>query len=288
MTVKPLALFSAFLFILAPFLTWLTVLSYVVIRGLLFPEFALQSNLWQIAGGNAGIPVTQTFAMLSLVAAALTIVGGLFCLRFGKVGVIASSTGLASFLSTSFSLFGNNQTGSTLLITSPGIGVEMVIVGIVVGTVSIRTQPQTIELLFASLRTREGLAKTGLFLALVSLTLDGLNHIALQQLPAFLGVTLAEEVLHLGFILSMISLAGLFAFRRKLAEGEWPKRLIASTFLFLLLDGAYHTYAGQILIFFGHNTTEAILHIVTYYGVALVIIGIFLLTRANGHQAKAR
>jgi hypothetical protein len=270
---------SVFLFI-APFLTWVTVVSVVVFRGVVLTGFAAQSTLWDVAGSNAGLPISQAVPSSAFYAALLLILGSLVVLRRTKLGLVIATLGLVLFAITSYQLFGKTQDGSTITFVSPGIGFFVASVGIVLGAVSNYFKKQPIGILLKSLRTREGLIKAGLFLSVVPLVLDGLNHGALGQLTAFLGRNFTEKGLHVGFFVSLASILALVTLRKSFDFTFYVPRLVIIAFLFLTLDAVYHALlGGGIQNFIGHNSVEILLHISTYYGVALIVIGRLVLKR---------
>lgn len=108
-------------------------------------------------------------------------------------------------------------------------------------------------------------------MALVSLALDGLNHSALGQLPDLLGSSPLEEILHIGFFVGL-GLTAAVLVRVGFEPRLLVRLIVIGTFAFLLADGAYHLYGGDVLDFVGHNSTEVIVHTVTYYGVVLIVI----------------
>ncbi len=276
---NPLLLTCSVFFFLAPFLTWMTVLTLVIVKGFVVTGFAVQSNLWDIANLQAGIPVTKNLALSSLAAAILLILTGLTILKDARIGLPIATAGLTIFAIASYPIFGKIQNGLATAFISPGIGFFLALVATILGVISTQFENRPIGILARDLRSKEGLTRMGLFLAAVPLLLDGLNHAALGQFSDFLGSTATEQTLHLGFMLSIVSLLIAVAVHQRVNVNAWVPRIAVMTFIFLISDAIYHALTGEIQAFIGHNSIEIVLHIAIYYGVALVMIGRVLLRR---------
>ncbi len=269
--VNPLAIVSSLFLLAAPFLTWTTLVAVVKIQGVVVTGFAVQSSLLNIAARNAGFSVTPLLGSISLYSTLLLVSGGLASLRKAKIGLPVAALGFALFGITSFSMFGVEEAGATTTYVSPGIGLFLALFGIALGSLSGSVEKRPIGSLMKSLRTGKGVSELGVFLALVSLALDGLNHSALGQLPDLLGSSPLEEILHIGFFVGL-GLTAAVLVRVGFEPRLLVRLIVIGTFAFLLADGAYHLYGGDVLDFVGHNSTEVIVHTVTYYGVVLIVI----------------
>lgn len=260
--VNPLGVASATLFIVAPFLSWITVSAF---------GLTAESNLFDIAGSRAPLSLPLALPELSLWAAILLVLGGMMLLRMAKIGLPVATAGLALFLIDSYSLFGS-KASIIPIVVAPGIGLLAALTSVGVGALSFRVKRQDLNGLIHRIRTAEGLTELGLFIATLGLVLDGLNHAGLGQLPAFLGTGMVEPVFHMGFLASIFLLAFLFPLRKEFHSVTMNTALIASAFAFIILDASFHISTGEVSGFLGHDLTEIVLHVSTYYGAAFLVI----------------
>jgi len=266
--VNPLSVASASLFIIAPFLPWITVSAF---------GLTAESNLLDIAGSRAPLSTPMAFPEAFLVATTLLLLGGFLLLRMAKIGLPVATAGLVLFLLESYSLFGS-RVSIIPVVVAPGIGFLAALTSVGVGAISFRVKRQELKSLIQRIRTTEGLTGIGLFIAALSLVLDGLNHAALGQLSAFLGTGMVEPVFHLGFLVTIFLLAFLFSLRKEFQSVVINTALIVAAFAFIILDAAYHISTGEVSGFLGHDLTEIILHVSAYYGTAFVVIARLLKT----------
>ncbi len=266
--INPARIASSAFLITAPFLSWITLSTFGLNE---------QSTLWDIARFRTEFPISNNLGTASLWSAVLLILGGLFLTRSVKAGLLVASSGVAAFLLESYPVFGWQPSVIPVLI-SPGIGLSVASVALVLGTLSIAFEARPVSLLAGRLVTRDGTVKVGLSIAALSLALDGLNHSMQGELLAALGNGIVENLLHGALLASLALLVGLV-----LLEKTVPIRLRAglalAAFLFLVLDVTYHISGGSVLNFVGHDPTEVFLHVSSYYGIAFVLIGSFALKR---------
>jgi len=265
MRVNPLSVISAVLFILAPFFSWITVSAF---------GLTAEATLLDVASSKTPLSIPPALPQASLLATILLVVGGLILPKIVRVGLPVATAGLALFLLESYSLFGS-PVSVIPIVVAPGIGLLTALVSIGVGAASFRVRSQELKTLVRKLSTRQGLTEIGLFVATFSLVLDGLNHAVLGQLSAFLGAGLAEPVFHLGFLSAIFLLVFLFSVRKEFQSELMDSALIIAGFAFIILDAAYHISTGGASGFVGHDLTEIVLHVSTYYGTAFLVIGRF-------------
>ena len=265
MRVNPLSVISAVLFILAPFFSWITVSAF---------GLTAEATLLDVASSKTPLSIPPALPQASLLATILLVVGGLILPKIVRVGLPVATAGLALFLLESYSLFGS-PVSVIPIVVAPGIGLLTALVSIGVGAASFRVRSQELKTLVRKLSTRQGLTEIGLFVATFSLVLDGLNHVVLGQLSAFLGAGVAEPVFHLGFLSAIFLLVFLFSVRKEFQSELMDSALIIAGFAFIILDAAYHISTGGASGFVGHDLTEIVLHVSTYYGTAFLVIGRF-------------
>ena len=123
------------------------------------------------------------------------------------------------------------------------------------------------------------MTKLGLVLSTISIVLDALNHTSLGQIPTFLGSNYIEMMTHIGFLLSIACLFLAITFKKNLPSFLPLQAVVMIPLFFLISDLAYHFLNNRIIDFVGHNSVEMSLHFLTYYGIALVIIGNLLVKR---------
>ncbi len=259
--INPLLLVNSGIMIIAPFLSWITLN--------LFGSY--ESNLWQIFNNQAPMQISQTQAIASLFAGVLLIAGGLIVQRSTRIGLLIQAAGLLIFLTPSYSLFGYVRSGFIRFLISPGLGLILASVGLVIGLISFRVGKVPLSLV-SRLRTREGIYKTGLFIAVTAIVIDGLNHTALGEIQGFFGQNLVEEFIHFGFLLPLLVLTVAWSMRERFNLGAWRSRIVLVAFIFLAEDAAYHYLGGTVLSFLGHTSAETFLHLAAYYGFAFLLI----------------
>ncbi len=261
--VNPLSVISAVLFILAPFLSWITVSAF---------GLTAEATLLDVAGSKTPLSIPEALPQTSILAAILLVIGGLLILRMVNVGLPIATAGVALFLFESYGLFGS-PTSVIPVVVAPGIGLLIAVASVGVGAASLRARGEELKILLQGISTRQGLTGIGLFVVILSLALDGLNHAGLGQLPSFLGMGMVEPVFHLGFLVTIFLLGFLFSVRKEFQSVVMNSALVIAIFAFIILDAAYHISTGGVSGFIGHDSTEIILHISTYYGTAFLVIG---------------
>jgi hypothetical protein len=265
--VNPLVLVNSVFMIIAPFLSWITLN--------LFGSY--ESNLWQIYNNQAPLQISQTQEVASIVSGVLLIAGALIVLRSVRIGLLTQTAALLIFLIPTYSLFGYVRSGFIRFLISPGFGLILASVGLVIGFVSFRTEKVPVGAADNYLRTREGIYKAGLFIAVTAIVIDGLNHAALGQVQGFFGQNLVEAFIHFGFLLPLLFLTLAWSMWKGFRLSKWSSRIVLVAFVFLAMDAAYHYFGGTILSFLGHTSAETVLHIAVYYGFALLLISRFFM-----------
>jgi len=253
--------------------------SLVVWNGTLLTGFAIQANLLDIANQHAGISLSQNIVWSSQLSLVFLIVGGLVSLKKAKIGLLIATFGLMTFVLESHALFGNEQNGAIITYNSVGIGFFVAMTGILWGIFSMMQERKPIRVFISHLASKEGLTKLGLILSTISIVLDALNHTSLGQIPTFLGSNYIEMTTHIGFLLSIACLFFAVTFKKNLPSFLPMQAIVVIPLLFLISDAAYHFLNNRILDFVGHNSVEMSLHFLTYYGIALVIIGNLLVKK---------
>lgn len=276
MKVNPARLASALLLISSPFMTWVTIVSVVIYQGVIVFGTAAQSNLMMISAQQLGANVSAFTAEASTLAMVLLVASGFAVIKAPRLGVPLGVAAVASYLIPMYSLFGQTDMGLQETFISPGIGLFVSGAGVVLGAVSHLSKPNTPRALVASMKTGAGLVGLGVPLAVTGLVLDVSNHIALGQLPDFIGQMPLEQFLHLGLVSFVGATLMVFALKGHSAGSRYL--LVASVGALALLsaDAAYSSYIGSLHEFLGHNPTETALHLSVYYGIALTAIGGFL------------
>jgi hypothetical protein len=273
--INPLKLASAFFLVVAPFLTWVTIVSVVIYQGFAVFGTAAQSNLLMVSSQELGTNITQASSIGATASMFLLPTGGLAMLKSAKAGVLIASAGLLAYLIPSYATFGTQTYGYQLTFISPGIGLFVAGAGLVMGSISFLKKSSPIPTLLASLHTRSGLATLGACVGSVGLSLDILNHAALGQLSDFVGSGVIEQALHLGLVagIGALLLTTVFATRNK------DRYLLLASLATMGLLGAdlvNSSVSGSIHDFLGHNPTETVLHVSVYYGIALSLVGILV------------
>ncbi len=274
--VNPLQVASAFFILLSPFLTWVTIVSVVIVQNFAVFGAASQSNLLQVSSQQIGTNISDSAAVEALLSAILLGVGGLITLRSLKVGLPIAALGLLSFLVPFYPMFGASALGAQQTFISPGIGFFLAAVGTGIGVISPATRTQSTRVLIHQLKRGESLAKVGVFVGSVALTLDFFNHLVLGQLPAFVGFGLVAETLHLGLVLGVAAALFVVVLGKRVARDEWLTMAGVGTLVLLGIDASYNLLTGNLDAFLGHNSTETVLHLSVYYGVALLVVSRFL------------
>ncbi|HZW85352.1 MAG TPA: hypothetical protein VFE91_05565 [Nitrososphaerales archaeon] len=270
--VNPARVVSALLLIASPFLTWITIVSVVLYNGAIIFGTAAQSDLMMVSSQQLGTGISAFAAGASTLAIALLIVSGVVMLKSPKVGVPLGAIGLAAYVIPMYAIFGDTTNGFQQTFISPGIGVFVAATGVVLGSLSFFTKPDTLRALAASLKTQRGLASFGVPLAVAGLVLDVTNHTVLGQLPDFIGQIPIEQFLHLGLVAVVSSLLVLLALGKRV-ETKYLLGVSIAALALLSADAVYSTYTGNLHDFLGHNLTETALHLSVYYGIALTAIG---------------
>lgn len=267
--INPLGIVSGFFLLLAPFAGWMTLSAFGFVTG---------SNLWEIANSQTNFPISQRLASAAFYSAILLILGGLVSLKWTKFGLPFAAVALSVFGVESYPTFGTFPSAIPVSVL-PGLGLFLVLAGIVLGLGSLRWGETPLANLLTRLGTRLGLAEAGVFVVGFSLATDGWNHWATGQLSGFLGVTPIEGVIHRVFLLGVASLLLVFLVQKGMMVGSLGGVLVSATFATLVLDAAYHVTTGSVLAFVGDDATEVLLHALTYYGVASLVIARLLLKR---------
>ena len=261
--VNPLRIVSAILLVVSPFLSWITVS---------FFGLTVESTLVDISRSDVHLQVPENLALISTITAIVLILAGLAQLKTAKIGLPLAVVGLVPYLYASSSVYGAPVSVIPIII-APGLGLLISLASIVIGAVSLRVQPQTLDVMLQKFKTRQGITGVGLFLAAVALSLDGLNHAGQRELSSFTGIGIVEPIFHIGFILSITLLTILFSLRKRWASIQANTLIVGVAFMLVLLDAAYHLSTGEVSGFLGHDPTELLLHASAYYGTAFLVIG---------------
>jgi len=276
MGINPLQVMSAALVLLSPFLSWITLVTVVVVNRIAVFGSGVQPTLLSIANAQAGMNLPLGGVTAGLYSTLALLFGGLIALRSRKFGLPLSGLGVGAFVLAFYSIFGSSVQGYEYSFVSPGIGLFVASAGVIIGVISVRIPKGTFSELLGALKTRNGMAGVGVFVGGFSLTLDLLDHWALGQLPAFLGESGVEEVLHLGLLFGVFLSLGLFALRGAYRTDSLLTSTVAFGFSFLVLDGAFHLLTGNPQEFLGHNSSEVSLHLAAYYGLVTMLASRFL------------
>jgi hypothetical protein len=277
--VNLLSLVCSMLLLLSPFLSWINLASLVVANGALLTGFAVQSSLLDIADQHAGISLSQNIVLSSQLSLVFLIIGGVISLRKAKIGLLIATIGLMAFVLESHSLFGKEQNGAITTYSSVGIGFFVAMTGVLWGAFSMMQERKPIRVFISHITSKEGLTKLGLVLSTITIVLDALNHTSLGQIPTFLGSSYIEMMTHLGFLLSIGCLFFAFTYKKNLPSFLPLQAIVMIPLLFLISDAVYHFLNHRLIDFVGHNSVEMSLHFLTYYGIALVIVGNLLVKR---------
>jgi len=172
-----------------------------------------------------------------------------------------------------------DRNGAIITYSSVGLGFFVAMTGILWGVFSMMQERKPLKVFVSHLASTEGLTKLGLILSMISIVLDALNHTSLGQIPAFLGSNYIEMMTHIGFLLSISCLFFAVTFKKNLPSFLPMQAIVVIPLFFLISDAVYHFLNNRILDFVGHNSAEMSLHFLTYYGIALVIIGNLLVKK---------
>ena len=261
--INPLSIVSAALFLISPFLSWITVSAF---------GLTVQSTLPDITRSNVPLDIPQDLPVASAITTILLIIGGLALLRTAKIGLPIAAVGLVVYLSTSYSLY--RTPVSVIPITiAPGLGLVTAIVSEGIAAASLRVQPRPVRTYLLKITSRRGITTIGVFTATTALTIDGLNHIGQGEFSSFIGTGAIEPVFHLGFLVSILLISIFFLARRSWTSPTTNSITIAAAFAFILLDAAYHISTGEVSGFLSHDPTETMLHVFAYYGTAFMLVG---------------
>ena len=267
-----LGIASAIFLIASPFLAWVTIVSVVVYQGFGIFGTATQSDLLGVSAGRVGTDIPAAASVIALVLIIALVAGGLLMLRNPKAGLAVSGIPTLVLVTVISPIFGGNTSGLESTYVSPGIGLFTTFAGLALGAVSFRSASRPLSLHLDSLRTMKGLSTLGSFVSSVSLSLDVTNHLALGQLPEFIGDGPTEQFLHLGLVAGVAATAALVLLRHHLSSDFYLLSASLATLGVLGLDAALSLYVGTLHEFLGHNTIETALHLPVYYGVALMMV----------------
>ena len=272
-TINPVRLASSLFLIISPYLTWITIVSVVIYQGVIVFGTAAQSNLLMVSSNQLGTNVSTWATSGAALSLVLLTSSGLAMLKSAKVGVPLAILGLSAYLLPNYSIFGAQTTGFEQTFISPGVGLFVAGIGVLLGFVSPAARSESFPSLLRAIRTRDGLLKTGIFASVVGLSLDVMNHAALGQLPDFIGITPVQQFLHLGLATGVSLLFAALVLRGRANTEAYIFLLSAATLALLGADTISSTYTGNLNSFLGHNLTETFLHLSVYYGVVLTMLG---------------
>ncbi len=261
--INPLSIVSTVLFLVSPFLSWITISAF---------GLTAQATLIDITRSNVPLDIPQNLPLASIITTILLMIGGVAILRTTKIGLPIAISGLAVYLYTSYTLY--RTPASVIPITiAPGLGLIVALVSIAIGTASLRVKQQQIGNYVVKVTTRQGITAVGVFIATTALAIDGLSHAGQGELTSFTGTGTVEPVFHVGLIVSISLATVLFLFRKSWTSATVNSITIAAAFAFLLSDAAYHIATGEVSVFLGHDSAEIMLHVLAYYGTAFLLIG---------------
>ena len=261
--INPLRIVSAVLLIISPFLSWITVSAF---------GLTAQATIVDVAQSTVPLQIPTNLPLVSQLAAALLILGGMILFKMPKIGLPIATAGILAYLSVSYSLYGS-PTSIIPIVIAPGIGLVTATVSVAIGAISLRVHSQPLGQYFQKLKTRQGITAAGLFIATTALAIDGLAHTGQGALSSFIGTGTIEPVFHMGFLISVIVVTLLFLVRKKWTSTPVNSIIVAAAFAFVLLDAAYHLSRGEVSGFLGHDSAEIMLHVLAYYGAAFLLIG---------------
>jgi hypothetical protein len=255
--------------LLAPFGAWMTLSAFGFVSG---------SNLWEIANSQTSFPISMNVAPIALYSGVMLILAGLVSFGRAKFGLPLAMAAVLLFGLESYSTFGTFP-GPIPVFILPGTGFFLALCGIAMGLGALRTSEMPVKGFLSSLRTRLGLSEAGILLTSVFFAADGWSHWSSGQLSEFLGATLLEGVIHRIFFLGAVAILMVFLVQRTVFLERIGGVLVLATFGALIVDACYHFATGSIVGFVGHDATEILLHALTYYGAASLVVARFLLKR---------
>ncbi len=261
--INPLSIVSTGLFLISPFLSWITISAF---------GLTAQATLIDITRSNVPLDIPQNLPLASTITTILLMIGGVAILRTSKIGLPIAAIGLAIYLYASYTLY--RTPASVIPITiAPGLGLIAALVSTAIGTASLRVKPEQIGNYVLKVKTRQGITAVGVFVATTALAIDGLNHAGQGELTGFTGTGTIEPIFHVGLLVSISLAIILFLFRNSWTSSTVNSITIAAAFAFLLSDAAYHLSLGEVSAFLGHDSAEIMLHVLAYYGTAFLLIG---------------
>ncbi|HYY91088.1 MAG TPA: hypothetical protein VE955_03795 [Candidatus Dormibacteraeota bacterium] len=267
--VNPLSIMSGVFMLVAPFRTWMTLSAFGYVSG---------SNLWQITASETNFPIDRNIPSVALYSGILMIIAGLVTIGWTRIGLPISAVSLSLFGLESYSSFGVFS-GPIPVSILPGIGFYLGLSGMVLGLAALRAEGIPFANVIDNFKTKISLGRVGTLVTSVFLSADAWNHWSSGEFSGFLGTTLLEGAIHRAFFLGVGLLLVLFVTNSLRFVDRIGGALVLATFCGLILDAAYHVVTGSIVEFVGHDSTEILLHAVTYYGAVTVVIGRFLLKR---------
>jgi len=191
---------------------------------------------------------------------------------------LVGSAGLVTFSLESYSMFGTFGAGLLVLIL-PGVGFLVALLGLIVGVASYWTRPIRIAEAIPRFASRTGLTYAGLLIGSIAFAMDGWSHWSTGHLAAFLGSGPFEEAFHATPWISLILLMSLLIVSKEFATGRVESIVIFVGFAGVILDAVYHTSTGSVAALVGDSPGELLLHALSYYGMASLMIARFLLKR---------
>jgi hypothetical protein len=267
--VNPLSIVSSFLLLIAPFTNWIVLSGFGI---------AVGSSLWDVATNHTNFLVSTRQASSALYSGILLVSSGILLVKSTRFGLLVGSATLATFTLESYSMFGTFGSGLLVLIL-PGVGFLLAFLGLLVGMASHWTKPMRISDDLPMLATRKGLTYAGLLVGSIAFVTDGWVHWSTGHLSAFLGSTPYEETFHVVPWISLIILLAMLFVPKQLISGRLGSIVVLAGFTAVILDAAYHTSAGSVASLVGDSPSELLLHALSYYSMASLMIARFLLKR---------
>lgn len=255
-------------------LPWMSLVTVAVIKGLAFPVFGAQATLWDLGGSASPVALDPT---VPLAAGTLLVFAGVLAVVRTRWSAAVASAALALFLYGTWGVFGAHAVGPAWTVIALGPGVPWAVAGIAAGAVAYRFPPSSPADLAWSLRNPRSLAPIGLFLAAVFVAIDAADHASGGNVLAIFGDGEVELWLHGLFIAAIAALSVLQLVRPRLLRSRVGSGIIAIGAVGLLADAAYHAATGDVGALVGHTPAEAIAHLATYYGIALLAVSRFVL-----------
>ncbi len=272
-SLNPVQTAGSFLLLISPFLPWFNVVSAVIVKRLLIAGFQAQSSLLDLAVHRSGIPISSAFGIAAEISLIASLAAGIAAFKNRLVSLVLGVVAIAGFAIYAYPLFGTFQNGSTYTYISPSTGLFVVGWGVILQPLSRWWSKGALSCLVKGLTKRSGLVTAGAFMVTISITVDGLTHFSAGELGAFFGAPGLEEILHRGLLVSIAGFLMTLGTKR-------PKVVQLFSLLMLVFtvgDGAYHLSESSFGAFIGHDSSEIVLHLSTYYGVAIAVIAQFLI-----------